>query len=113
MSCNTEKLDDTIFLLIAITTATKKRTKSKTKKNNPATPSKQQETPVKTPATPVKKTAIPAKKTSTPAKKKHAIKTTLAKPSPSKQASKKRRDKVLTECCYIQNTGYNENFSLL
>ena len=110
MSCNTEKLDDTIFLLIAITTATKKRTKSKTKKNNPATPSKQQETLVKKPATPVKKTATPAKKTATPAKKKHA---TLAKPSPSKQASKKRRDKVLTECCYIQNTGYNENFSLL
>ena len=106
MSCNTEKLDDTIFLLIAITTATK----SKTKKNNPATPSKQQETLVKKPATPVKKTATPAKKTATPAKKKHA---TLAKPSPSKQASKKRRDKVLTECCYIQNTGYNENFSSL
>ena len=60
MSCNTEKLDDTIFLLIAITTATK----SKTKKNNPATPSKQQETLVKKPATPVKKTATPAKKNS-------------------------------------------------
>ena len=61
MTCKAEKLDDTIFLLVAITTVTKKRTKSKTK-NIPATPSKQQETPVKTPATPVKKTAIPAKK---------------------------------------------------
>ena len=61
MSCNTEKLDDTIFLLIAIATATK-RTKSKTK-NNPGTSSNQQETPVKKPAIPAKKMATPAKKT--------------------------------------------------
>ena len=85
MSCNTEKLDETIFLLIAIATATK-RTKSKTK-NNPATPSNQQETPVKITSYSSEKNGYTSqKKPATPAKK-HAIKTTLAKPSPSKQAS--------------------------